>query len=162
MYLLVSWFLKCFGSMLPPTPIPLFLIPGWVLNKSLQRCWRYHNQLALRYLTGVGREEPWADWQRSRFQLCFQESPQNQSWSARTWIPQCIWGLVCCSQLGTPASGNHTLYLWQHSSCARVGQKGKWDWVFLEPLSKPSLLIKFPCVSPFVWFPHKCSITIFF
>lgn len=42
------------------------------------------------------------------------------------------------------------LYLWQHGSCVRVGQKGRRDCVFLEPLSKPFLLIKFPHVSPFI------------
>lgn len=89
----------------PPTSIPLFLIPGCMLNKSLQHYWRYHDQLALGYLTGVGREEPWAGWQRSRFQLCFRESPQNQSWSARTWIPRVYLGTCVLFTAGNTCLG---------------------------------------------------------
>lgn len=112
-----------------PIPIPLFLIPGWVLNKSLQHCWRYHNQLVLQYLTGVGREEPWVEWQRSRFQLRFQGPPQNQSWSARTWIPIVYLGTCVLFTAGNTCPGEPypvPVAAQLLCSCRAERQKGLW------------------------------------
>lgn len=72
-----------------------------------------------------GRDDKEADFS------CVSENPlRTRAGQQGHGSPECIWGLVCCSQLGTPASGNHTPFLWQLSSCARVGHKGRRGCVF--------------------------------
>lgn len=90
------------------------------------------------------------------FHRGFRESPARWRWSARAWIPTAYLGSCVLSTARTPClrKPHPTSVTAQLLLVAPRGAQRQRDSGSLQPLSRgyPSLLMKCPCVSPFIYF----------